>query len=170
MFQRWYKEVVIKKLVFLFGTFLILIILNNNIVFAKLSEKIVNKYQTKIGLPVLNVIAEEKKIITNLENLDSEEFYFTVQNWNENSVSSMSYYYEIQIDFGDDDINFQVWDLNKNERINFTNNKSDMLYMDLKKTEIKYKLVVDVLNSNITKTTNINLNIVMVYKERIGEE
>lgn len=125
-----------------------------------------SKYQTKIGLPVLNVISDEKKIIKNLDGLESEDFYFTVRNWDENSNSTMNYYYEIHIDFGDNDVSYQVWDLNKNERINFSNNKSEILYMDLNKAEVKYKLVIDLLNSKISKLANINLSISIQYKER----
>ena len=82
----------------------------------------------------------------------------------------MDYYYEIQINFGDSDVNYQVWDLNKNEIVNFNNNKSDLLYMNLTKQEVKYKLVVDILNSNIPKSTDVYLNISTIYKERSSDE
>ena len=81
----------------------------------------------------------------------------------------MDYYYEIQINFGDSDINYQVWDLNKNEIVNFNNNKSNLLYMNLSKQEVKYKIIIDLLNSNITKSASVNLNISIVYKERSSD-
>lgn len=81
----------------------------------------------------------------------------------------MDYYYEIQINFGDSDINYQVWDLNKNEIVNFNNNKSNLLYMNLSKQEVKYKIIIDLLNSNITKSARVNLNISIVYKERSSD-
>ena len=145
---------------------IVIIILNSNKVFAKIAERVVRKYQTHIGMPVLNVVADEKKIVTSIDGSYSEEFYFSVKNWDENYISSMDYYYEIKINFEESDINYQVWNLDKNEMLDFNNNKSKLLYMDLTKQEVKYKLVVDLLNSTIPKSTSINLNIAIVYKER----
>ena len=145
---------------------IVIIILNSNKVFAKIAERVVRKYQTHIGMPVLNVVADEKKIVTSIDGSYSQEFYFSVKNWDENYISSMDYYYEIKINFEESDINYQVWNLDKNEMLDFNNNKSKLLYMDLTKKEVKYKLVVDLLNSTIPKSTSINLNIAIVYKER----
>ncbi len=120
-------------------------------------------------MPVLNVVSDEKKIIKSLDVVDSEEFYFSVKNWDDKYTSSMDYYYEFQINFDDSDINYQVWNLEKNERVNFSNNKSDLLYMDLIKKEVRYKLVVDFLNSHISSSTNITLKVSVIYKERSKE-
>ena len=120
-------------------------------------------------MPVLNVISDEKKIIKSLDGVDSEEFFFSVKNWDEKYTNSMNYYYKFEINFEESDINYQIWNLEKNERVNFSNNESELLYMDLNKKEVKYKLVVDLINSHIPKSTNINVKVSVIYKERSNE-
>ena len=152
---------IIKKVVIFF---IIFIIVNTNFVLAKFVEKYSISYQTKIAVPICIVESDEKKIVTPLASNDIEEFYFSVKNYDEKNISSMSYGYYINLNFGNSDVKYEVFNITEDKKVGFKDRKSELQYMDFDKREVEYKLVIDLINSNINETTNIDMSINTVFE------
>ena len=137
---------------------------NTSFVLAKFVEKYSICYKSKIAVPIFIVESDVKKIITPLDSNDIEEFYFSVKNYDEKNISSMSYGYYIKLNFGNSDVKYEVFNVTEDKKVGFKDRKSELQYMGFDKREVEYKLVIDLINSNINETTNIDMSINTVFE------
>ncbi len=139
--------------------FLIVYIFTYNLVYAKYCEKIKQKYVTKIAEPIFILETDEKKIVEYSDNINSEIYRFSIKNYKENKINSITMYYQFEILGLDENIKYQVWDISKNKNVEIKDGKSSFFCLGIDKKENKYCIIVDLLNSKINKNLNIDLKI-----------
>lgn len=127
--------------------------------YAKYIEKFNIFYKTKIAEPILILEHDEKIVIDNLETIDSESYNFNIKNYTENNVNSIKFYYQFEFLGVDANTIYEFWNLSENKKIEVINNKTKYFSVPFNKKQIKYSLIVDVLNSDIKTNTNIKLKI-----------
>ena len=112
----------------------------------------------------MEVNYEEMKIIKNITENKSEEFKFTIQNYKDNLVNSVNFFYQIEILGADENINVKLFNCNNNEYVNLNDYKTAYYELGLEKKEIKYVVYLDLQNSLIKKSKKIGIKINTKFK------
>ena len=154
-----------KKLIKIILIFLIIILINISVI-AKYYQEIIIEGKTKILKPIIEIQKDEKNQINNItENLI--EYKFSIKNYNEQEVNKVNMFYRIEIinTFINENILFEVYDENTNEKIKLIENKTEYMKFPIEKYDKIYKLV---LNLNDEKSLNGEINIkIEVSQEKI---
>lgn len=97
--------------------------------------------------------------------MESEIYNFTIKNYEDSRINSIYFFYQFEVIGIDDNISFQLWNISENEMIELKDGKTDFFSIGFDKEEIKYCIIVDLLNSNIEDNKNINIKINTKFNE-----
>ena len=145
--------------------FLITICINIGVI-AKYYQEIIIESKTKILKPIIEIESDEKIQINNItENII--EYKFSIKNYDDTEINKVNMLYSIEIinTFNNENIYYELFDENTNEKIELLENKTDYIKLPIEKFDSKYKLI---LNLNNEKKLNGKINIkIEVSQEKI---
>jgi hypothetical protein len=138
---------------------LFILIFNYQIAYAKYSEGFSIKYKTKIANPVLLVDFPEKIIIEDVKNKEQEEYIFSLKNYNELEKNQIDIYYNFEVEGINNKINYELYNMNTEEKIDFIEGKSGEFKLGLEPEEIDYKFIIYLSECNLDTNLNIKIKI-----------
>ena len=136
--------------------------------YSKYNTSFQNDIISSIAKPLINMNFEKEKRIENL-NLDKYFYEFSVQNFNEKSISEVKFLYNIEFKLSQENAPIILNLYNENRKISLKNNRTEFPeILNLEEKENKYKLEIYYdQDSNVVleKDFNVILNIQAVQKE-----
>lgn len=150
------KEDTIKKILIIT---LIILIIFSNYSYGKYFEKYILNYSTKIARPVFVVESDETKVIEKFENLEKEEYFFTIKNYDDIGINQIKFSYYFELEGMQDGIKYELINQTTEQVVNFENGKSSNFNIVLEKDVQEYCLIIYFSKSSIIENTKINLKI-----------
>ncbi|MBP3597505.1 MAG: hypothetical protein J6J60_08980 [Clostridia bacterium] len=145
---------------------MIILIIFSNYSYGKYFEKYILNYSTKIARPVFIVESDEMKEIQEFEDLEKEQYFFSIKNFDDTGVNQIKFSYYFELEGEQDEIEYELINQTTNQVINFENGKTNRFNIGLEKEIQEYCLSIDFSKSFIKENTKINLKIYAdIYKE-----